>query len=98
MHFKHLSDLAGSAFGNRARRGRSPLQLKEGANPRVRRFILGALITGLIFAALVAQLPANAATILSDSFDDGTRDTSKWNFGVLSRNSTFVDPQVQVAE
>jgi hypothetical protein len=98
MHFKHLSDLAGSAFGNRARRGRSPLQLKEGANPRVRRFILGALITGLIFAALVAQLPANAATILSDSFDDGTRDTSKWNFGVLSRNSSFVDQQVQVGE
>src|SRR5882724_2351777 len=99
MHVKQLSDLAGYAFGKRARRQRSPRQLKEGANPRVRRFILGALIAGLVFAALVAQHHTNAATtILSDNFDDGTRDTSKWNLGLFSRSSSNLDPQINVAE
>jgi tartrate-resistant acid phosphatase type 5 len=42
---------------------------------------------------------ARATTpLFSDSFNDSTRDTSKWKLGRFSRPSTYFDPQVAVSE
>ncbi len=54
------------------------------------------LIASLLCLSIVST--SHAAVYLSDNFDDGVTDTTKWRFGVLSRNSTHFDPQIQVVE
>ena len=33
-----------------------------------------------------------------DDFNDGVRDTSKWQLGILSRSASLFDPQIQISE
>jgi hypothetical protein len=59
------------------------------------RFAL--LILGLT-AFLSIIWSTHAAVSVTDNFDDGQMDATKWKLGVLTRSSSQFDPQVQTAE
>ncbi len=59
---------------------------------------IGATITLAILTFSSMFWVSRAAVLLSDNFDDGQRDTSKWRLGVLSRRNSDYSPQVAVSE
>lgn len=47
----------------------------------------------------IAEADTTISTaIFSDDFDDGTRDATKWNVGILSRTASNFDPLMPIAE
>ena len=53
-----------------------------------------------VFGRLVVEYVPSAAptTVMSDDFNDNTRDTAKWTLGSLSEGTTAYDPAVGVNE
>lgn len=45
-----------------------------------------------------ATTQSSSSALFSDDYNDGVRDTAKWDLGLLSRSSTLFDPAIQVTE
>jgi hypothetical protein len=76
---------------------RQSLSLKQ-TRKRICILLIALSTVALVWRAAVHVSAQTSTVIFSDTFDDNTRDTTKWNLGVLSQPSSTYDSRVVVRE